>query len=165
LIIFSSIPSHPQEHPDWSLPFKLGDSLSTIFAVLGKPMTKTHWETVLSVDWFPDSGVVVWYDTLSMKVYQIGLNCVDSHPFRSYRNDVLRGLKVTDNIEKWKAILGTPSSVTKVSRAKDLTSYEWRTKLYILRVETWANGFSDKNGFHPKGSIASVMFNNSVNNK
>lgn len=165
LVISDLAPIHPQELPDWSLPIKLGDSMSTIFTVLGKPITKTRWESALAIKWFPDSGMVVWYDTLTMKVYQIGINCIDSHHFRSYKNDVFRGLTVTDTIDKWKAILGTPSSITKVSNAKNLFCYKWKTKSYILTVETWINGFSDKNGFHSKGSIASVVFMDLVNNK
>ncbi|HMD14490.1 MAG TPA: hypothetical protein VKI62_07695 [Bacteroidota bacterium] len=157
------VPSYSQEFPPWAMPVKLGDSLSTIFSVLGKPMKKTHWESVLGVEWFPDSGVVVWYDTLSMKIYQIGVNCIDRKPFRSYKKDVFLDLKVTDNIEKWKKILGKTSSVDADLRDKNLTRYKWKTSSFLITVEVWMNEFSDKSGFHSGGSIASVLLQDIIN--
>lgn len=165
LVIGISVSSYSQEFPPWAMPVKLGDSLSTTFSVLGKPMKKTHWESVLGVEWFPDSGVVVWYDTLSTKVYQIGINCIDRKPFRKYRKDIFRDLKVTDNIAKWNEVLGKPSSVNTVLRDKNVMRYEWKTSSFLLTVEIWVKEFSDKSGFHAGGSIASVLVQDIMNKK
>ena len=164
-LLILSASSYSQEFPPWAMPVRLGDSLSAIISVLGKPMKKTHWESVLGVEWFPDSGVVVWYDTLSMKVYQIGINCIDRKPFRIYKKDIFQGLTVTDNIEKWKDVLGKPSSVNTVLRDKNLMRYEWKTSSFLLTVEIWMKEFTDKSGVHAEGSIASVQLQDLMKRK
>jgi len=163
LILVSFNPCCSQQAQEWLLPVKLGDSKTTVLSVLGKPKIKTSWDSLLAIDWFPDSGMAVWYDTLSMKLSQIMVYGTNSHSFRTYKGGIIGGLKVTDNIRSWKKVLGKPSSITKVEHHSNSNWYEWRMKSYILSINVWVRGFSDKNGYYPKGSISFLTLKNFVN--
>jgi hypothetical protein len=162
LIILSALssPSYCQDTSGWSVPVALGESMSMVWTILGKPMPKTAWDEGLAVEWFPDSGITVWYDTNTTRVWQLMLHGENRPTFRAYKGTVLHGLRTTDNITMWKKVLGKPASATKVPHGSNLITYEWKRKSYLVTVETWAGNFSDSTGSHRKGFIPFMTLRN-----
>src|SRR5436309_360263 len=91
----------------WDLPVKLGDSKSEVYAILGSPSRKPIDDN--SIDWFPNSGLVIQYDPTG-RVSKVIIHGQYNPRFITYREPVIYGLKVTDTLDKWFAVLGHPVS-------------------------------------------------------
>jgi len=87
----------------WNLPVKLGSTKSEVYALLGDPSGQ-----LANSESFQNSGLAIDYDP-GGRVSKVIVYGPSNSNFITYKEPVVFGLKVTDTVERFLAVLGEPA--------------------------------------------------------
>lgn len=152
--------------PAWTLPIKLGDPKSKVYAVLGSP---SYTPPAADIEWFQNSGLAIVYDPTG-HVSSIVFHGESNQSFVTFRQPIIYGLKITDPLDKLIQVLGEPASAERdpvdlyleqqwleLGQRREVQSnrrvYKWRKPPYFIEVMIHTKDFSQGNKLFKAGTI------------